>query len=57
MLLNSIRRAAASAACAPLQQRNMKVLVAIKRVIDYNQKIRVKADKCRPPPQPLPATP
>jgi electron transfer flavoprotein beta subunit len=45
MLLNSIRRAAASAACLPLQQRNMKVLVAIKRVIDYNQKIRVKADK------------
>ncbi len=45
MLLNSVRRAAAAAACANQQQRNMKVLVGIKRVIDYNQKIRVKADK------------
>ena len=45
MLLNGIMRAAANAARVPQQQRTMKVLVGIKRVIDYNQKIRVKADK------------
>ena len=43
-MLNSIMRVAATAARGP-QQRSMKVLVGIKRVIDYNQKIRVKADK------------
>jgi electron transfer flavoprotein beta subunit len=45
MLLNGICRAAAATVRASQQQRHMKVLVGIKRVIDYNQKIRVKADK------------
>jgi hypothetical protein len=44
MLLNCIRRAVITPSTA-LQRRNIKVLVGIKRVIDYNQKIRVKADK------------